>query len=199
MTKTLYVRSAEDSDGPIAVPLLLTAGEELLVAIFGQGNTSTALNFLHDAWHQRTGQYGYQQHWVAVQDNEVVGLVTCWHSELGVQFDRDTLQSITRFYGSEQALKIIHRSQELTAELSAPVAHELNLGHLAVHSDYQRQGIGRLLIEFIVQQAKSLSKQTLTLDVELQNIEALQFYIALGFTEQHSTSRFVQLQKTVGF
>ncbi|WP_232365219.1 GNAT family N-acetyltransferase [Salinimonas marina] len=165
--------------------------------IFGHGNSAQAAAYLHFAWHQATGQYGYQQHWVAEHHQTVVGLVTCWHDHLGEDFGRETLRSISRFYDVEAALDVLLRSQQLTGELAGPGPHELGIGHLAIHPLWRRQGIGAALLTFMQQQARQLSKQELTLAVHHHNTPARLFYLAQGFTEHYHHGRFIQLTRQV--
>ena len=52
---------------------------------------------------------------------------------------------------------------------------------LAVHPDYLRKGIGKKLIEFIIQYSKELNIKAIRLDVYKENIPAISLYKKYGF------------------
>lgn len=197
MLNKTVIRPAASEDADQAVPLLLSAGEGLLVAIFGQGEITRATDFLHYAWHQEEGQYGFKNHWVAEYNHQIAGLVTCWHNQLPVDFDRKTLLSITHFFGLEQAMEVVLQSQQLTASLHPPAADELGIGHLAVSTHLQRTGVGSQLLAHVEDMAHRLSKTAMVLDVHVNNHVARAFYRAKGFDEREQIASFAQMGKTL--
>ncbi|MBU2978368.1 GNAT family N-acetyltransferase [Alteromonas sp. C1M14] len=194
---TVVVRQATAKDVNLAVPLLLEAGEHLLVSIFGNGEHEDALGFLHAAWLRGLGQYGFANHWLACHNNDVVGIISCWHDHLPDNFDRDTLLAITDYYGLDMALDVVMRSQQYSVALNSPMALELCIGHIAVAAGARRMGVGTAMIRFMEQYARELGKLALVLDVEQANEKALAFYYALGFREQQAIPPFIQLAKGI--
>ncbi|WP_137168523.1 GNAT family N-acetyltransferase [Salinimonas lutimaris] len=191
------IRKATPQDGAQAVPLLLESGRDLLVSIFGLGSAKRASDFLHDTWARRQGQYGSDNHWVATYDNNIAGLITSWHDGLPADFDRQTLASVTEFYGIDTAMDVVMRSQQVTVALNPPEQLELGIGHLAVNPVYQRAGIGSMLMRFMEQQALELKKLALVLDVHRANTGALQFYSRHGFEVRQTLSAFIQMGKGI--
>lgn len=191
------IRKATPQDGEFAVPLLLDSGRDLLVFIFGMGNEQRALDYLHDTWKRKRGQYGCDNHWVALCNNEIAGLVTCWHNGLPADFDRQTLASITEFYGIDIAMDVVMRSQQVTVALSPPESMELGLGHLAVSPVYQRSGVGTMLVKTMEEQAIALKKLALVLDVHISNTGAMRFYTQQGFTLRQTCTPFIQMSKGI--
>ena len=59
-------------------------------------------------------------------------------------------------------------------------AHVLNI---AVDPKYQRQGYGRLLMQQLIEDAKTLEADTLLLEVRASNIPAIALYDDFGFNE----------------
>ena len=57
----------------------------------------------------------------------------------------------------------------------------INLHDLAVHPEYQGQGIGRLLLENVITYAAENQHYAITLEVRKDNINALKLYRKLGF------------------
>lgn len=191
------IRKGIPADAEKAASLVLSAAEDLLTSIFGNEDKQTALEFLAHAWRLEQGQYGCSNHWVATHQGAVVGVITAWHTTLGAVFDRASLDSVTSFYSLDDAIAVLMRNQAYSVGLSPPTAKELMVGHVAVCPDVRRAGIGRALIEYIRDYAQRLNKQTLVLDVQLNNVSAIRFYQTLNFLEQTINGSFVRFVKAI--
>ena len=189
---SVTIRQGVPADASQVVPLILNAAENLLVSVFGNENKEVTLAFLTHAWLAKYGQYGCENHWVAEVENDVVGVVTAWHSKLGAEFDRKTLDSITSFYTLDEAMAVLMRNQAVSVGLNPPASTELMLGHLSVHHKAQRGGIGRAMIELMREYALQLKKRTIVLDVQLSNISAIRFYQNVNFKEYAVSGSFVR-------
>ncbi|NLO79854.1 MAG: ribosomal protein S18-alanine N-acetyltransferase [Xanthomonadaceae bacterium] len=60
---------------------------------------------------------------------------------------------------------------------------EAHLLNLCVDPDYQRRGLGRLLLEHVLRQAGRTGADQIFLEVRPSNVAALQLYHAMGFIE----------------
>lgn len=134
---------------------------------------------------------------MTVKDNTVVGVITAWHSKLGSEFDRATLDSITTFYSLDESMLVLMRNQAVSVGLVPPTAHELMLGHIAVDAAHRKTGIGRFMIESMLIHAKKLKKRAIVLDVQLSNVPAIRFYQRLNFSELAVNSGFVRFSLNV--
>ena len=63
------------------------------------------------------------------------------------------------------------------------MAEEAHLINLAVREPYRRQGIGELLLIFMIDLATELKAQAITLEVRASNIAAQVLYAKYGFTQ----------------
>ena len=59
------------------------------------------------------------------------------------------------------------------------------LNYLAVHPDYQRQGVGRQMVEHAIKTLKAIGCPKLNLQVRETNQAVIAFYQRLGFTSDH--------------
>jgi len=193
----INIRPGVASDAPFATPLILSAAESLLNAIFGHANDKTALGYLAHAWKHGGGQYGFENHWVAERGSQVLGLITAWHSKLGAAFDRATLDSITSYFTLDEAITVVMRNQTVAVNLTPPSNTELMIGHLAVSEAGKRQGIGRSLVNTMLAKAAELQKRQVVLDVEVSNIAAIRFYQSLGFNEESINKGFIRFYRSV--
>jgi [ribosomal protein S18]-alanine N-acetyltransferase len=62
-----------------------------------------------------------------------------------------------------------------------PVADEIQMLNLAIHPDYRRQGLGRLLVNFLLMQAEENRISKVFLEVRPSNLAAITLYRSLGF------------------
>ena len=63
------------------------------------------------------------------------------------------------------------------------VLDEAHLLNLSVAKDYQKQGLGRYLLEYMVNTAKNNQMANMFLEVRPSNVSAITLYESLGFNE----------------
>jgi ribosomal protein S18 acetylase RimI-like enzyme len=190
-------RQATLGDAKALVPLIFSSAPYVLSAIFDSNEELSALNFLHSSLLTEDGQYGFANHWVAEIDKLVVGSLSAWHSDFPDSFRQATLIKLTEFYGIPHALSVVQASQALQDCIPKPKKHEWCIGHFAVHSQYQRQGVATSLLTFAHKQALGSGKSALCLDVESTNSQALDFYLGRGFIQERE-SGVSQRMRTLG-
>lgn len=64
------------------------------------------------------------------------------------------------------------------------ILDEAHITNVAVHPDYRRMGIGRLLMRQIILKAAVLGAARMTLEVRVSNTPACQLYEELGFSRE---------------
>lgn len=62
--------------------------------------------------------------------------------------------------------------------------HEVYIGELVTHPDYEGQGVGRALIDAVTGHARQLGLSTITLETGAANSAARAFYRRLGFQDE---------------
>jgi len=76
---SLQFRPAEAGDAAQAVPLIYSAGPEGFEYVFTQGRRS-ALDYLHYAFVDGRGFFGYRNHRVALRAGTVVGIAAFYRA-----------------------------------------------------------------------------------------------------------------------
>ena len=112
-------------------------------------------------------------------DNEIVGAFTLMNDALMVktQYDREDFFYDLQFEASEDMIDFFLRQSSYPA---------VNIGHLGTSCKYQSQGIGSVIIDFVVatfQEYRQSGCQFLTVDA-LNNPRTNHFYIKKGFNYQ---------------
>ena len=179
----MKIRQANQGDVKTLGALIFSSAPVAITAIFDINDELSAANFLQACLLSADGQYGYNNHWVAEIDNLVVGCFSPWHSDLPDSFHQATLVKLTQFYGIAHTFSVLQASQALQDCIPKPKGHEWCIGHFAVLSEYQRQGVATALIRFAHKQALSFGKSNLSLDVESTNSQAVEFYLRQGFVQ----------------
>lgn len=80
-------------------------------------------------------------------------------------------------------LKIMHNDVIAGFAITQIVLDEATLFNIAIDPAFQRQGLGRALLEYVIQQIEKKDVFTLWLEVRASNAKAIALYESLGFNE----------------
>ncbi len=81
-------------------------------------------------------------------------------------------------------LVVMERAGEVVGYgVQSNVAGESQLLNLAVHPQFQGKGLGRYLLQWLIQRATEADSEMMFLEVRLSNRKAQQLYLDLGFNE----------------
>lgn len=72
------------------------------------------------------------------------------------------------------------------------IAGESQLADIAVHPDFQRQGVGRRMLEKLLDDARSSGMSKMTLEVRAGNTAAIDLYLKRGFVETSRRPRYYE-------
>jgi ribosomal-protein-alanine N-acetyltransferase len=74
------------------------------------------------------------------------------------------------------------------------VVGEAQLANIAVHPDFRRQGLGKKMMMWLLEDARSAGMEKMTLEVRTGNVAAHGLYLQLGFVETCRRPRFYENQ-----
>ena len=190
----MKIRQAIREDALALAALIFSSAPQALSAVFNINSEKSALKFLQFCLSSADGQFGFVNHWVIEINHLVVGCFSAWHCEIPKSFHQATFKTLIEFYGTEHALKVIQASQALQESIPTPQKSELCIGHFAVLSQYQRQGIASEMMNVAHNLARDLGFQFLTLDVASSNESAINFYEKRGFIQESKSGVGAQMQ-----
>ena len=78
---------------------------------------------------------------------------------------------------------LLHRGIIIGYSLTMMVLDEAHLLNLSIAKNYQKQGLGRYLLEHMVEIAKSHQMADMFLEVRVSNVSAIALYENMGFNE----------------
>jgi len=139
-----------------------------------------ALTFLRRTLATEKTEFGYGAHTVGELDGRVVA------SGAGVESDRaaahlwPTVRAFLTIYGPVAALGAMHRGLRLERYLVPPRPGEWMINHVGVVPAQRGRGLGRALVEHLIEQGRARGHRTVVLDVAVQN-PAKRLYESIGF------------------
>lgn len=71
----------------------------------------------------------------------------------------------------------------------------IDILNIAIDPEFQRKGLGYILLDGLVQEGRRLDKHKVILEVRISNNKAIQFYKKSGFIEVHQRKNFYSNQE----
>jgi ribosomal protein S18 acetylase RimI-like enzyme len=188
----LRFRPARPSDADAAAPLMYSSGPDAFNYVFKLRPNDDVLEYLRIAFRDDRGELGYANHTVAEFDGEVVGLGTAFSGRDMFKFMTGGLMGLLSFYGPLQTPRIVSRVFGMERVIEPPKGDLHYVAHLGVTPDLRSRGIGRRLVEHLLDGGRALGRTTAALDVAVLNTRAYTLYERLGFKPiRESKSNFV--------
>ena len=185
----LIFRPAEPRDVEQAVPLIYSSGPAAFDYVFKRAGL-TAEGFLHAAFTDGGGMFGYHRHWVGELSGKVVAAGTGYSGEVNLRNMLTATRQIMLCYGPVSAVPVMLNGLRLEKIILPPPKKTFYLAHLGVAEGMRGEGIGSRLVEHLLKLGRSAGFQLAALDVSAGNPQAQALYERLGFsvvTERVST------------
>ena len=165
----MIIKKAKSSDGKSIAKLLMLAMNTLVYEFIDEVDDEKAINFLTHFVQQNSNQYSYENCLVAMEANEIVGVINCYDGA-----DLNTLQ--------KPILAYIHQHYNSTFTIEAETqAGEIYIDVLSISPLHQGKGIGAQLLKHVINKYCIKNNQTIGLLVDQKNPKAKRLYLGLGF------------------
>jgi ribosomal protein S18 acetylase RimI-like enzyme len=158
--------------------------------MFAVPGRATAQEFLHQAFVDGAGQFGFRNHVVAVEEGVVVGIMaTGWSRANRLAFVLAGVRQVFACYGIGAALGVIVRVRRTEYVIVPPGRGELYIGHLGASPKRRGGNIGAALMAHVIAQHRHSGLRKVVFDVAVSNPRAQKLYERMGFVvtgERHS-------------
>jgi ribosomal protein S18 acetylase RimI-like enzyme len=183
----LIIRPCTPDDVGDIIPLMFSAGPDAFKYVFSVNSELEALDFLRASFVKGDGEFGYMDHVVALDNDEIVALVGMRSAQDNLKYTLSAAKGIFKFYGLLNGLRVVVRGLRFERIVSPPKKSVLCLHNLGVKEGLRGKGYGRQLIAWFMQQAGQQSVTAVGLDVAQTNPRAKALYLELGFTVKSIT------------
>lgn len=161
------IRKAKPEEAAIIAPLLLEAMPEVIECYTGLTGKIQQLSFLEKSIATDDYLYGYENIWVKEYSNQIMGAILAYN---GLLFE-ERRNAILSTYG--QKLNIPAETQ----------AGEFYIDALAVKEESRGKGYGRELILHVMEAAKELEYNKVTILSDQKNTKATDLYLSFDFVK----------------
>ena len=163
------IRKATKNDSSIIAELMLFAMRDITHEFIGAKDDDKAKEFLKELIELENNQYSFQNTWILEKDNKIAGSFTLYD---GGQL-KDLRQPVLDLL-SEKYNQTIHPQDE-TEE------GEIYIDTIAVFPEYRGQGLGNIILDYIIDEIAIKQNKTVGLLVDFTNPKAKKLYESKGF------------------
>lgn len=170
MSENSLFRAARPDDAGLVSLLLVEAMGNLASSFTSGAAYSDQVTLFNYFFKRKNNQYSYENTIVFEDNGKILGSVNGYDGALLKSLRADFIEHIKDNFGF------------LFPDDSDETGHgEFYIDCLCVFKEYQRQGIGSILVNAMTDKAKSLNINKIGLLVDTDNVNALNLYKKLGF------------------
>jgi len=174
-------RQATPADVEATIQLIYLSGPNAFNFVFSTDTKGSAIDFLRKAYLDGAGEFGYRNHVVGIENGRVVATGGGWSGQNGLAFMLAAARQIFSQYGLISGAEVITRGLRTESVIPPPKRNQYYLGHFGVLPEMQGQGIGQLLIHYLLDKGRAAGFKTAVLDVATTNVRGQALYERLGF------------------
>ena len=182
---------------PVASTLIYLTMGKMADYLFGLDNAQSAQRLLSRLFQARSNRFSYQFTEVVALSGIVAGLTITYSGRLMKSLELPMALCLIRASGIGGFFRFVRRAFPLLG-VKEVESDEYFIGHIAVLPEYQGQGLGSYLLQWVENRAveQGFGKVALTVDVE--NERAFSLYEKVGF-ELTETAEIESLKERLGY
>lgn len=165
----ITIRKAKKADAPYIAEYLLMAMGTIVYSFIGEEDHKKALDFMLHFVERENNQYSYENCFVAEKNGEVIAAINVYNGAKLKALRQPVLDHIKKEYG-----------QDITKE-DETQAGEYYIDTFGVSKDHRGQGIGTIMLQYLIDEYVGKNDKTLGLLVDEDNPKAKKLYEKMGF------------------
>lgn len=163
------IRPAQKSDYSQVAPLIVQAMEDLAMKFTQSSDLEKAIPVFEYFFQQKGNQYSYENTLIFEENGEIIGSITGYDGSKLDELRTPFLEHLLNEFGFTQIPE------------DETEAGEFYLDTVSVSKNHQGKGIGRKLIEAMIQNAQEKGFDKVGLLVDIENPSAKKLYERIGF------------------
>jgi ribosomal protein S18 acetylase RimI-like enzyme len=193
----LTFRAAQPADVVDAVPLIYSSGPAAFDFVFHAPGRTTAIEFLRDAFVQGGGEFGFRNHVVGVLGDAIVCAGAAWSGASNLPFTLAAARQILGHYGVAKGTGVAARGLRVESVIQPPTRQLWYVAHLGVVPELRSRGIGRALLDHLLERGRAQGHRKTALDVAVTNAQAQALYERAGFVVERDRRSTLSNDRTV--
>jgi ribosomal protein S18 acetylase RimI-like enzyme len=165
----MQIKKATLKDSESIALLFMLVMDHMVYRFIGEKDFQKGINFFANFIGQTNNQYSYQNCYVAIEGDKMVGVINIYDGALLDELRQPILDYIHH-----------HNNSKFTIE-NETQSGEFYIDVLAVNPLHQGKGIGSQLLAHTIQEFGVKLKRTLGLLVDKKNPNAKKLYLQVGF------------------
>jgi ribosomal protein S18 acetylase RimI-like enzyme len=165
---SILIRQAQITEAHAIAPLIYDAIGDIANNLTGEHELHKILASLERLIMETTNRHSYLNTYVAVQEETVLGIVVLYDGKQGKALDHQL--------ETQLAAKNIYVSLDVEAR-----DEEYYIDTICVSEKARGLGIGTKLLQFAEQHGKELGYDKISLNVELEKVDARRLYERMGY------------------
>ncbi len=177
-TKKMQIRKAKKEDAIQIAELMILAMTEIVYQFIGKEDFEEGKKFLKTLIEQEKNQYSYECIFVVENQDGILGQICLYPGAQLEQLRQPVLDYIKTQYAIDY--EVANETQ----------AGEIYVDTIAVSATAQGKGIGKLLLNHVIEEYVHKNKEVVGLLVDFDNPDAKRLYEKLGFVVKKELSIF---------
>ncbi|MGN7479140.1 GNAT family N-acetyltransferase [Solibacillus silvestris] len=170
---TITIRQADIKDANAVAPLIYDAIGDIANNLTGEHELPKILLSLEQFVKDTNNRHSYLNTFVAEQNGEILGIVVLYDGRAGYILDR------------QLEAQLAERGLQITLDVEAHM-DEYYIDTICVSEKARGLGIGTMLLQFAEQQGRQLGYDKISLNVELEKVDARRLYERMGYHTKES-------------
>jgi ribosomal protein S18 acetylase RimI-like enzyme len=196
-SENISLRAARPQDYSQASALIHLPMGALADLLFGNGDQALARRVLGELFQQEKNRFSYAYCDVLQSQHGIAGVLLSYPAAVLKSFSIPMARQLKKIIGIGGIFRLLKNSWPFLGTTEA-CPDEYYIFTVAVHSSFQRQGLGTRLMAHAEAKARAAGLPKCSLGVTLDNEAALNFYEGLHYSIVETT-RTPELQASIGY